>query len=118
MWPDWASRQLEISPWTEMSVKFLASKSRIFPVNSLTVQVLRLGMRLKVNCWVIVHDSSRKNWSTVDSIPHASSSALMEPVRSAQASAQHKPSLRQYTLCITLDKTAVNCFGWQPSFST
>src|SRR6266403_880720 len=54
MWPDWASRQLEISPWTEMSVKFLARRSRIFPVNSLTVKVLRLGMRLKLSCWVIL----------------------------------------------------------------
>src|SRR6266478_5723598 len=53
MWPDWASRQLEISPWTEMSVKFLARRSRIFPVNSLTVKVLRLGMRLKLSCWVM-----------------------------------------------------------------
>src|SRR6266567_3936475 len=54
MWPDWASRQLETSPWTEMSVKFLARRSRIFPVSSLTVHVLRLGIRLKVSCCVIV----------------------------------------------------------------
>src|SRR6266851_1176283 len=53
MWPDWASRQFEISPWTLMPVKFLARRSRIFPVNSLTVKVLRLGMRLKLSCWVM-----------------------------------------------------------------
>src|SRR6267142_2747 len=53
MWPDWASRQLETSPCTEMSVKFLARRSRILPVNSLTVNVLRSGMRLKVSCCVI-----------------------------------------------------------------
>src|SRR6267378_2351823 len=53
MWPDWASRQFEISPWTLMSVKFFARRSRIFPVNSLTVKVLRLGMRLKLSCWVM-----------------------------------------------------------------
>src|SRR5258705_10407826 len=53
MWPDWASRQLETSPCTEMSVKFLARRSRILPVNSLTVNVLRSGMRLKVRCCVI-----------------------------------------------------------------
>src|SRR5713101_4957667 len=53
MWPDWASRQLETSPWTLMSVKFLARRSRIFPVNSLTVKVLRLAMRLKLSCWVM-----------------------------------------------------------------
>src|SRR5260370_24123411 len=53
MWPDWASRQLEISPWTLTSVKFFARRSRIFPVNSLTVKVLRLGMRLKLSCWVM-----------------------------------------------------------------
>jgi len=55
MWPDWASRQLEISPWTLMSVKFLASRSRILPVSSLTVKVLRSGMRLKVSCRVMRH---------------------------------------------------------------
>src|SRR5260370_6505372 len=37
-----------------MSVKFLARRSRIFPVNSLTVKVLRLGMRLKLSCWVMM----------------------------------------------------------------
>src|SRR5258708_38227172 len=54
MWPDWASRQFEISPWTLMPVKFLARRSRIFPVNSLTVKVLRLGMRLKLSCEVMM----------------------------------------------------------------
>jgi len=32
---------VEISPWTRMSVKFLASGRGSFPVNSLTVKVLR-----------------------------------------------------------------------------
>src|SRR5258708_12917751 len=53
MWPDWASRQLEISRWTLMSVKFFARRSLIFTVSSLTVKVLRLGMRLKLSCWVM-----------------------------------------------------------------
>src|SRR5258708_4309692 len=53
MWPDWASRQFEIPPWTLMSVKFFARRSRIFTVSSLTVKVLRLGMRLKLSCWVM-----------------------------------------------------------------
>src|SRR5260370_14218114 len=53
MGQEWASRQLEISRWTLMSVKFLTRRSRIFPVNSLTVKVLRLGMRLKLSCWVM-----------------------------------------------------------------
>src|SRR6266571_1801398 len=57
MWPDWASRQLEISPCTLMSVKFLARRSRMRAVSSLTVQTGRVGMRLKVSCWVIVRDS-------------------------------------------------------------
>src|ERR1700686_3017065 len=63
MCPDWASRQLEISPWTLMSVKFLARRSRIFPVSSLTVQVLRSGMRLKVS-WLMFGDSR-----LVDALP-------------------------------------------------
>src|SRR3989440_2238037 len=58
MWPDWAARQLEISPCTLMSVKFLASRSRIFPVSSLTVKIWRVGMRLKVSCWVILSSGS------------------------------------------------------------
>src|SRR5258708_15783417 len=53
MWPDWASRQLEISRWTLMSVKFFARRSLIFTVSSVTVKVLRLGMRLKLSCWVM-----------------------------------------------------------------
>src|SRR5437899_11927506 len=62
MCPDCASRQLETSPCTKMSVKFLASRSRILPVNSLTVQVLRLGIRLKVSCCVIIL-GSRDPWT-------------------------------------------------------
>src|SRR6266478_9512369 len=67
MWPDWASRQLEISPWTEMSVKFLARRSRILPVSSLTVKVLRSGMRLKVSCSVILSSQ----WSVLSCTPTA-----------------------------------------------
>src|SRR2546425_915447 len=47
MWPDWASRQLEISPRTKMSVKFLASRSRIRAVRSLTVRTWRVGWSMK-----------------------------------------------------------------------
>src|ERR1700704_6074529 len=73
MWPDWASRQLEISPWTEMSVKFLASRSRILPVSSLTVKILRSGMRLKVSCSVMRSDPEFvvKTWTATEMIaPH------------------------------------------------
>src|SRR5882757_2618312 len=67
MWPDWASRQLAFSPWTEMSVKFLARRSRILPVSSLTVKVLRSGMRLKVSCSVILSSQ----WSVLSCTPTA-----------------------------------------------
>src|ERR1700693_1549227 len=53
MCPDVASRQLEISPSTRMSVKFLASRSRIFTVSSVTHQTRRSGIKLNCSCVVI-----------------------------------------------------------------
>ena len=50
---DWASRQLEISPSTQMSVKFLPRRSRIRAVSSLTVSARRVGWRLNVS-WLIL----------------------------------------------------------------
>src|SRR6202795_2372747 len=53
MCPELASRQFEISPSTRMSVKFLASRSRIFTVSSVTDQTRRSGIQLNCNCAVI-----------------------------------------------------------------
>src|SRR6266403_4833902 len=53
MCPDVASRQLEISPSTRMSVKFLASRSRMRTVNSVTDHTRRSGIKLKCSCVVI-----------------------------------------------------------------
>src|SRR5437773_12487100 len=57
MWPDWASRQLEISPWTKMSVKLRASRSRMRAVSSLRVRIWRVGWRLNVR-WLILSGQS------------------------------------------------------------
>jgi len=51
-WPDWASRQLEISPSTLSSVKFLARRSRMRAVSSETESARRDGWRLKVS-WLM-----------------------------------------------------------------
>src|SRR5580658_7937282 len=59
MWPDCASRQLEISPSTQMSVKFLPSRSRMRAVSSLTVRARRVGCRLKVS-WLMEGDRWKK----------------------------------------------------------
>src|ERR1700675_3547893 len=53
MCPELASRQLEISPSTRMSVKFLASRSRIRTVSSVTDHTRRSGIRLNCSCVVI-----------------------------------------------------------------
>src|ERR1700692_1269693 len=53
MCPEVASRQLEISPSTRMSVKFLASRSRIRTVSSVTDQTRRSGIKLNCSCVVI-----------------------------------------------------------------
>src|ERR1700680_498838 len=53
MCPDVASRQLEISPSTRMSVKFLASRSRLFTVSSVPHQTRRSGIKLNCSCVVI-----------------------------------------------------------------
>src|ERR1700726_664818 len=54
MCPELASRQLEISPSTRMSVKFLASKSRMRTVSSVTDQTRRSGIKLNCSCVVIL----------------------------------------------------------------
>src|ERR1700688_558590 len=53
MCPDVASRQLEISPSTRTSVKFLARRSRIRTVSSVTDQTRRSGIKLNCSCVVI-----------------------------------------------------------------
>src|ERR1700730_3331411 len=53
MCPELASRKLEISTSTTMSVKFLASRSRMRTVSSVTDQTRRSGIRLNCNCVVI-----------------------------------------------------------------
>src|ERR1700692_4479400 len=53
MCPEVASRQLEISPSTRMSVKFPASRSRMRTVSSVTDQTRRSGIRLNCSCVVI-----------------------------------------------------------------
>src|ERR1700733_337812 len=53
MCPELASRQLEISPSTRTSVKFLASRSRIRTVSSVTDHTRRSGIKLNCNCVVI-----------------------------------------------------------------
>src|ERR1700681_833150 len=53
MCPELASRQLEISPSTRMSVKFLASRSRMRTVSSVTDQTRRSGIKLNCSCVVI-----------------------------------------------------------------
>src|ERR1700686_2485441 len=57
MCPEVASRQLEISPSTKMSVKFLASRSRMRTVNSVTDQTRRSGIKLNCSCVVIRYSS-------------------------------------------------------------
>src|ERR1700688_3565907 len=55
MCPEVASRQLEISPSTRMSVKFRASRSRIRTVSSVTDHTRRSGIKLNCSCVVIRH---------------------------------------------------------------
>src|ERR1700693_2189957 len=53
MCPELASRQLEISPSTRMSVKFLANRSRMRTVTSVTDHTRRSGIKLNCSCIVI-----------------------------------------------------------------
>src|ERR1700731_4093740 len=67
MCPELASWQLEISPSTKISLKFLASRSRMRTVSSVTDQTRRSGIKLNCSCVVIRYSNP---WPEKFSICH------------------------------------------------